>query len=176
MKKDLFYYMKLNYPIEIVKIPVDEGGGYSASIPQLGKYACISDGVTIDEALKNLEEVKREWFQTYIERGTIIPEPQVEEDEEYSGRFVMRIPKELHRSLSVRAKQSDLSLNQYVQYLLTASWVTDGYDTAMENCVLKFNQIIEEMRTIEYKIVGASEYQPRQEPLKVYKLGYGEAA
>jgi len=40
--------------VEVTKIPDDEGGGYSACIPLLGRNAFISDGETIDEALENL--------------------------------------------------------------------------------------------------------------------------
>ena len=35
MKKDLNYYLSLNYASEISVIPEDEGGGYLACIPLL---------------------------------------------------------------------------------------------------------------------------------------------
>ncbi|MCX8055826.1 MAG: type II toxin-antitoxin system HicB family antitoxin, partial [Ignavibacteria bacterium] len=119
MKKDLNYYMKLNYPIEIIKIPDDEGGGFEASIPLLGRNVFLADGETPDEAIKNLENVKYEWFKTYLDRGTPILEPKTEEEEEYSGRFVVRVPKELHRFLVKRAEENQVSLNNYIQYLLS---------------------------------------------------------
>lgn len=79
MKKDIDYYMKLKYKIKIIHIPKNLGGGFNASIPQLGEYAFIGDGETEEEALKDLEETKREYFQDYIKKGIEIPEPEVEE-------------------------------------------------------------------------------------------------
>ncbi len=177
MKKDLNYYINLNYPIEIVKIPDDEGGGYSATIPQLGRNAFVGDGDTIDEAIKNLDDIKFELFEDYIKKGLPIPEPKQGEEENYSGRFVMRIPKELHRYLTNRAANNEISLNQYVQYLLTSSAVTDGFEKVMEKCILSFDQLIEEMRSIEYKIEGATTgYDRRRELQLIYKSDYEKAA
>lgn len=140
--------------MEINKIPEDEGDGYIACIPRLGRKAVRADGSTIAEAIENLEEVKKEWFVTFLERGTIIPEPQTEQEEEFSGKFIVRIPKELHRSLSLRADVNEISLNQDVQYLLTSSMVSEGFESVMEKCHMKFNQFIEEMKNIEYKFEG----------------------
>ncbi len=55
--------MGLNYPIEILKIPADEGGGYYACIPQLGRDVFLGDGETVEEAMNNLQRVKKEWFE-----------------------------------------------------------------------------------------------------------------
>ncbi|HNW58485.1 MAG TPA: hypothetical protein PKI62_02265 [bacterium] len=73
--KDLKYYLNLEYQITISKIPANEGGGYSACIEQLGKYAFIGDGETIEEALEDLKEVKEILFTEYLKKGIIIPEP-----------------------------------------------------------------------------------------------------
>lgn len=127
MEKNLEYYMNINYPIEILKIIEEEGGGFQASIPLLGKYAFLGDGETIEEAITNLEETKKYLFQKYLEQGIPIPEP-VEEDEEkeYSGKFVLRIPSELHRYLSFEARKNKTTLNQYCLYLLTKKSLLKG--------------------------------------------------
>ena len=80
MKKDLDYYMSLNYTIELVKIPEELGGGWNACIPRLGKYAIVGYGETQQEALQNLESFKRERLQDYLEEGLEIPEPEKQED------------------------------------------------------------------------------------------------
>lgn len=117
MKKDLNYYMSLPYIVELKPILVEDGGGFSASIPQLGGYSLLADGETIEEAVQNLEEIKKERFAEYIQAGVTIPEPEKEE-EDYSGKFVVRIPKYLHRDLALTAKQNDVSLNQIVVSIL----------------------------------------------------------
>ncbi|MBU0712651.1 type II toxin-antitoxin system HicB family antitoxin [bacterium] len=126
MKKDLIFYMSLNYPIEIVRIPFDEGGGFAASIPQLGRNVFVGDGETVDEAIKMLEFVKEEWFKTYLERGREIPLPEEADDKEYSGKFITRVSPALHRQLAKAARKSNQSLNQYlVQILSSASSVEE---------------------------------------------------
>ena len=37
---------------------------------------------------------------------------------EYSGKLMLRIPKELHRDLAIAAKRNGVSLNQYAVYKL----------------------------------------------------------
>ncbi|MGI6217056.1 MAG: type II toxin-antitoxin system HicB family antitoxin [Coriobacteriales bacterium] len=105
-------YMELFYPIQIVE-DSDEGG-YVASYPDLP--GCITVGETPEGALINAEDARREWFTAAIEEGVEIPEPR--DIESYSGVFVVRIPKSLHRSLALHAKREGMSLNRYCIYLL----------------------------------------------------------
>ena len=149
MKKTLEYYMNLNYPIQIFKIPDDEGGGYSASIPILGEYAFLGDGDTIEEAIENLNEVKEALFKEYLEDGIYINEPD-EEEQEYSGRFLVRIPKKLHRDLVCQAKENDISLNQFVVYLLTKALELDSVRSIIEKY---FNNFIksEKIPNVQYE-------------------------
>jgi len=76
MKKDLRYFLDINYPIEINEIPKNEGGGVTASIPVLGKYAFRGDGETIDEAIENLNNIKEYLFKKYLDQNIPIPEPR----------------------------------------------------------------------------------------------------
>lgn len=144
MTKDIKYYLSLNYKITLEKISEDDGGGYSASIPNLGKYAFHGEGETVEDALNNLEEVKEFLFASYLENGTNIPEPATEEDQAYSGKFLMRVPKQLHRILAVSAKKEGLSLNQYVQFLLSSAAVAHSFDNIIDNYSSKFDKMLKE--------------------------------
>lgn len=75
LKKDLTYYMSLQYPVVIEEIPESEGGGYAVRIPALGKSTVIGDGETIDEAYQNLKEVKRQVISRALASGIPVPEP-----------------------------------------------------------------------------------------------------
>ena len=110
MEKNLKYYMDLRYPTQITEISVEDGGGYMIEIPLL--KGCMSDGETILEALENIKEAKMEWFVYMLENNLPIPEPI--DVNKYSGKFVVRIPKSLHRTNSEQSKLEGLSLNQYV--------------------------------------------------------------
>ena len=100
-KKDFNYYMSLNYPVEISVIPEDEGGGYFACIPLLS--GCWSDGETFEEAYKNILEVKGLWIEDMLDRGMPINEPNIKP--RFSGRFVVRVPKTLHRLLAEESER-----------------------------------------------------------------------
>ena len=110
MKKDFNYYMSLNYPVEISVIPEDEGGGYFACIPLL--HGCMTDGETVEEAYTNLQDAKREWIIDMLNRGLPINEPNMKP--RFSGRFVVRVPKTLHRLLAEESEREGISLNQCV--------------------------------------------------------------
>ena len=44
------------------------------------------------------------WLEVALEDGQIVPEPKPAED--YSGKFVVRVPKSLHRDLVETAARS----------------------------------------------------------------------
>lgn len=128
MNKDLTYYMSLTYPVTIVEIPESEGGGYSVSIPMLGRAAYVGDGASIEEALASLRKVQRFLFERVLKQGKPIPEPDDATGADWescSGRFVLRVPRELHAHLRGQARRNSISLNQYCQYLLTCGGISE---------------------------------------------------
>jgi len=137
MRKDLKYYLRLDYPVEVRKIPQEDGGGFMASIPQLGSKAFRADGETIKQALANLEKIKKSLFQDYLREAIPIPEPEGEPGSIFSGKFVVRISPELHRKLVERARKQDISLNQYVNNLLTYNLPLEALEHKLEICFSK---------------------------------------
>ncbi len=101
------------YQIRIVKLCEEDGGGYLATVPELP--GCISDGETYEEALQNVQDSIEAWIDTAKHRGQKIPEPYIyQESDRYSGKFIIRIPKELHKELAESAEEQGISLNQLV--------------------------------------------------------------
>jgi predicted RNase H-like HicB family nuclease len=116
MKKTIEYYLSLPYRLEI--IPDTEEGGYGARYPELP--GCITCADTLEGVVAMAEDAKRAWLEAAIEEGIEIAEPGEDAELlEYSGQFKLRMPRSLHRSLSVHAKQEGISMNQYCLYLLT---------------------------------------------------------
>ena len=107
----------LDLPYNYVIQPVDDESGkyYYAKILEFD--GCQSTGKTFEEAYKNLRVVMKGWLETKIESNFEIPLPCGSNN--FSGRFMVRIPKSLHHSLSIEAEQEDVSLNQYVIYKLS---------------------------------------------------------
>lgn len=53
-----------------------------------------------------------------MDDGTTVSLKEYQDEREYSGKLLVRIPKELHKSLAVEAKENGVSLNQYALYKL----------------------------------------------------------
>ncbi len=112
---NLAYHANLEYPIELFRRD-DEGDQYwVAEIPDLP--GCVADGDTPDEAVESLQEAKRLWMEARLEYGHPIPEPT--DARGYSGRFLLRMPKSLHRKLAAQSRREGTSLNMYVVSLLS---------------------------------------------------------
>ncbi len=113
MSKDLQYYLSL--PYRIVLIPAQEDG-YVIEIPELP--GCLSQGETIEEGMEMIQDAKIAWLEAALEKGIAIHEPE-HYIEEYSGKFNVRVPKTLHKTLVEKAKEEHVSLNQFINYQLS---------------------------------------------------------
>lgn len=64
------------------------------------------------EAAAMISDALACWIEVALADGQPIPEPRAVED--YSGKFVVRVSRSLHRDLVAAAERDDVSLNQYV--------------------------------------------------------------
>ena len=78
--KGIDYYMNLDYDIFIEQLPEEDGGGFIAYIPFLGKDMFTASGDTVEEALRILEDVKRDQFEYMLEQGIPIREPDYDDE------------------------------------------------------------------------------------------------
>lgn len=108
-------YMRKKYRFELIED--EDEGGFCISYPDLP--GCFSSGETIDSAVANGEQARREWIFAMLEDGKSIPDPFNAEN--YSGQFRLRMPKSLHKYLVERSKEEGISMNQYCVYLLAQS-------------------------------------------------------
>lgn len=106
------HYKRLEYPVELVR---DEGA-YVASNPDLP--GCVSFGDSPNEAIESLREVRHLWIEGQFASGNAIPEPTA--PERFSGKFVLRIPKTLHRMADTQARREGVSLNTYITSVLAS--------------------------------------------------------
>lgn len=113
--KNANYFMKLPYNYIIQPVQDESGEYYYAKVLELD--GCQSTGETFEEAYENLKEAMKGWIETKLENNFDIPLPVGYED--FSGKFIVRIPKSLHYKLAVEAKQEGVSLNQYALYKLS---------------------------------------------------------
>ena len=107
-------YMKLPYTRLVQEIQDESGHYFFGRILELD--GCQSTGETLEELYGNLNEAMEGYLETKLEYGLPIPVPERVED--YSGKFVVRLPKSLHQRLVIEAKNEGVSLNQLALYKL----------------------------------------------------------
>lgn len=68
-------------------------------------------------ALEGIENLVKDVVADMEANGERIPEPIAEKN--YSGKFQVRIPPELHRRLAIEAAEEKVSLNRYISLKLS---------------------------------------------------------
>jgi predicted RNase H-like HicB family nuclease len=111
-KDDLF-----GYSVRLYKLGDEYGGGWGAEVSEL--KGCFSDGETPEEAINNLKDAILGWIEIAKEDGKTIPPPNIHSEEEYSGKFTVRVPKSIHKLLVEKAEQEGVSLNSYINTVLS---------------------------------------------------------
>lgn len=108
-EKKLREYMRLPYTVVLKR---DEEGDVVARVKEL--EGCVADGQDEMEAIGNLEQVKEIWLRAALKSGSGIPLPEKDDDDLPSGKWLMRVPRTLHKKLVDLADSEGVSLNQFV--------------------------------------------------------------
>ena len=143
-QKGIEYYMQLSFSILLHEVE-DEGEKYwIAEVTELP--GCKSHGSTIEEAVKSVEEAKKDWILDSLEAGEEVPTP-VERDR-YSGKMLVRMSRSLHRSLALIAEVEKLSLNQLIVTMLAKEVgrlsVLNRVEDKVDNLLQKISDVLEE--------------------------------
>ncbi|GHV85355.1 pilus biosynthesis protein HicB [Spirochaetia bacterium] len=104
-------YLDLPYHIVIQHLNDESGSYYFATVREFD--GCMSHG----DACENIREAMELWIEGKLEGGFPVPEPI--DESQYSGKFVLRLPKSLHARLATEAEREGISLNQYALYRLS---------------------------------------------------------
>jgi antitoxin HicB len=112
MKKEQSYRMRV-YPIETNNNTTE----WAAEFPDLP--GCVGAGDTAEEAVAMAMDAKKAWIETAIKERREIPKPKNIYEDDFSGKFTLRLPKTLHKELTLQAEEEGVSLNQYILYLIT---------------------------------------------------------
>jgi len=105
------------YPITMTK----EEDGYYITFPDL--KGCSTFIASLDELEENAYEAKLSWIQAALMKGWHVPKPI--EDSDFSGRFLVRCPRTVHKRLVENAKREGVSLNHYVVSTLAGNSLGD---------------------------------------------------
>ena len=97
-----------HYTYRVTWSPEDgECVGLCAEFPSLSWLAA-----TAEEAFSGIRRVVREVIEDMHANAETPPAPLA--DRAYSGRFLVRVPPEIHRALVLRAAEEGVSLNRLV--------------------------------------------------------------
>jgi antitoxin HicB len=107
MELEVQHYITLPYTRELVR--EDDGTWFARVLEFPG---CMTVGETQQEALEMLDDAMAAWVRARLEDREKIPAPSTTDD--FSGRFVVRVTKSLHRDLVRAAERNSVSLNQFV--------------------------------------------------------------
>ena len=93
--------------------------GLCAEFPSLSWIAN-----TPDQAFSGIRDLVKDILADMLETGEIPPSPL--NDRAYSGKFIVRVPPETHRSLALQAAEQGISLNRLVNARLSADGRTNS--------------------------------------------------
>jgi antitoxin HicB len=116
-RQSLTYYLELDYPYTVVP----DDGSFFIEFPDLP--GCMTQVENASKIASAAEEIRTLWIEGEFEDGNEIPEPVTKA---YSGKFLVRLPKSLHRDLAEQAEREGVSLNAYVNYLLAEGRALDA--------------------------------------------------
>lgn len=108
-------YLQLPYTIEIQHDNSVDPPGWVARVVELP--GCITQADSLEELGSMVEEAMLLWIETELADGAVIPLPRTVDD--FSGRFLLRLPRSLHRDLVYAAEREGVSLNAFVSTILT---------------------------------------------------------
>jgi predicted HicB family RNase H-like nuclease len=86
--------------------------GLCAEFPSLSWLSA-----TPEEALKGIRKLVAETVADMESNHEVVPEPIA--CRQYSGKFMVRVPPDVHRNLAIRAAESGISLNRVVSSKLS---------------------------------------------------------
>jgi antitoxin HicB len=128
-KRTVEDYLALPYHIEVVYDTSGAAPGWFARVLELP--GCMTQAGSFEALGPMIQDAMRGWIEIGLEDGQPIPEPAP--DAEFSGKFVLRVPRSLHRQLAEAAEREGVSLNTYIGVVCAkavgtaeADWSTAG--------------------------------------------------
>ncbi len=107
----------MEYKGYIGKVEMDDEAGILYGEVINVRDVITFEGASVDEIQKAFRESVDDYLDFCVQRGESPEKP-------FSGKFVIRLPAELHRKAYIQAKLADKSLN---------GWVTEVLQTVLQN-------------------------------------------
>ncbi len=168
----LEYYKSLQYNVIIEIQEFENETWYIAYAKELGKYACYGRGDDQHEALESFFTEKDIFIEHLYSLGKPIPEPSKNENDNYSGVFNVRTSSIIHSQLVSQAKELGISLNLYLNQILSAAVEKRKVESAV---IEKINELSLKIDNNHFEITNQMKYQNENLSKKLsWKPGFSE--
>ena len=126
-------YLALPYTIELIR---EDDATWFARVVELP--GCMTEGDSAADAVAMIQDAMAGWIELALADGRSIPQPSLRD--EFSGKFVVRVPKSLHRDLVEAAAREQVSLNQFIATELARAVGRPPVHAAVEKVALPASQ------------------------------------
>ena len=106
-----------DYRVTVQRRDTEDGRIFEGTVQEFPDIAVF--GETFEETYELAVDAIDALRELLSDQGRPIPDP-AEPEQEFSGKFIVRAPKWVHRDLVRAAAEHDTSLNQYVVSILSA--------------------------------------------------------
>jgi hypothetical protein len=176
MKMTREEWESLRYPMELQRLSEEEGGGWMAWIPLLGKGLFTVDAETAEDAVRDLEALRRSLYDTVMNSGRPVPLPSdVTDATSASGRWLMRTSRRLHAELKAAAASEGVSFNSYCESALERGHTIRSLEAALERLTDEAHAVIQaawrqaaEDARLPWNVVGSGAASVRRTNLEVH--------
>jgi predicted HicB family RNase H-like nuclease len=110
-------YLSLPYRIAVTRDGTDDERPWRAVVEELP--GCEVHGATPADATARIPSALADWVADAQADGREVPEPR--DARSYSGKLLLRMSKTLHSELALAAERDEISLNAYINYVLTTT-------------------------------------------------------
>jgi predicted HicB family RNase H-like nuclease len=94
----------------------EEDGEYVGLCAEFPSLSWLAD--TPEAALAGIRDTVRQVIKDMQATGEVIPEPLA--TRKYSGKFIVRVPPDVHRKLKIQAAESKVSFNRLISSKLSS--------------------------------------------------------
>ena len=126
------------YHVEMVSFG-DDDYEYMVTFEQFKEV--IGAGSTEEEAIKDAKDNLGAFFEYCEQNGIAIPEPLSKKwIDDYSGKITVRLPKQLHRDISIYASRDGVSLNYIINDAIRAYLNESSINDVVNSAVSELNE------------------------------------
>ncbi len=143
-KQDLKALIDSHYPITLIKTEDGIEGWYE----DFGRGTTGTIADTLEEVVFDLESILMSTLEYMVEQSLEIPQPHSEIIDNFSGQFIVRVPRSLHADLSKNAKREGVSLNLYVNNILSERNMLSQVNNKINNLQLGHDKIFDKFQSI----------------------------